>query len=59
MQWLPKTFMERYFDTDTLDYDFSIRIRFGDNHIWIVRINSLWESNYYIVDFLEIVFDLF
>ncbi|MFS7972099.1 putative transcription factor B3-Domain family [Helianthus anomalus] len=54
--WLPKDLMERYFKTDTLDIEFTIRLR--SNNMWIVKVNRLWGSNYYIVDFSQITNDL-
>ncbi|MFS7943525.1 putative transcription factor B3-Domain family [Helianthus anomalus] len=50
--WLPKEFVNRYFKTDTLDNDFTIR--FGGTHMWNVKVNRLWGSNYFIRDFSQI-----
>ncbi|KAJ0832920.1 putative transcription factor B3-Domain family [Helianthus annuus] len=55
--WLPKDFMNRYFKADTLELEFTIR--FGKIHMWSFKVNRLWESHYYIVDFSQITKDLY
>ena len=44
--------MNRYFKTDTLDDNFTIR--FGGTYMWNVKVNRLWGSNYFIQDFSQI-----
>ncbi|MFS7989533.1 hypothetical protein Hanom_Chr11g01048061 [Helianthus anomalus] len=49
--------MYTYFKTRKLDRDFTIQ--FGNNHMWTLKIDCLFEEDYFIVDFSEIVRDLF
>ncbi|MFS7947740.1 hypothetical protein Hanom_Chr06g00551791 [Helianthus anomalus] len=54
--WLPRDFMQHYFNSDNLFDDFVIL--FGENHMWNVRISRLWDINHYILYFSQVANDL-